>query len=57
VKLWSLTLTEEYRLRVFENRALRENVIAKRQEVTGKWWRKQHMNIFVVGIPHKISFA
>jgi len=34
---WSLTLWEERRLRVFENRLLRRIFGAKRDEVTGKW--------------------
>jgi hypothetical protein len=38
---WSLTLREEYRLRVFENRALRRIFGPKRDEVTGEW-RKLH---------------
>jgi hypothetical protein len=33
----SLTLREEYRLRVFENRALRRIFGPKRDEVTGEW--------------------
>ena len=37
---WSLTLREERRLRVFENRVLRV-FGPKRDEVTGKW-RKLH---------------
>ena len=32
---WSLTLREEYRLRVFENRVLRRILGPKRDEVTG----------------------
>jgi hypothetical protein len=36
-----LTLREEYRLRVFENRVLRRAVGPKRDEVTGGW-RKLH---------------
>ena len=32
---WSLTLREEHRLRVFENRALRRIFGSKRNEVTG----------------------
>jgi hypothetical protein len=36
---WSLTLREEHRLRVFENRVLKR--IPKRDEVTGEW-RKFH---------------
>jgi hypothetical protein len=38
---WSLTLREERRLRVFENRALRRVFGPRREEVTGEW-RKLH---------------
>ena len=38
---WSLTLREERRLRVFENRVLRRVFGPKRDEVTGEW-RKFH---------------
>jgi len=38
---WSLTLREEPRLRVFENRVLRRIFGPKRDEVTGEW-RKLH---------------
>jgi hypothetical protein len=38
---WSLTLREEYRLRVFESRVLRRILGSKRDEVTGEW-RKLH---------------
>jgi hypothetical protein len=34
---WSLTLREEHRLRVFENRMLRRIFGPKRDEVTGGW--------------------
>jgi hypothetical protein len=34
---WSLTLREEHRLRVFENRVLRRIFRPKRDEVTGEW--------------------
>jgi len=34
---WSLTLREESRLRVFENRVLRRVFGPKRDEVTGEW--------------------
>ena len=47
---WSLTLWEERRLRVFENRVLRRIFGPKRDEVTGEW-RKLHNsspNIFQV---------
>ncbi|KAJ4428454.1 hypothetical protein ANN_24491 [Periplaneta americana] len=38
---WTLTLKEEQRLRVFENKVLRKIFGAKRDEVTGEW-RKLH---------------
>jgi hypothetical protein len=38
---WSLTLREEHRLRMFENRMLRRIFGPKRDEVTGGW-RKLH---------------
>jgi hypothetical protein len=41
VKLWSLTVKEEHRRRVFENRVLRRLFGPKRDEVMGGW-RKLH---------------
>ena len=38
---WSLTLREEHRLRVFENKVLRKIFGGKRDEITGEW-RKLH---------------
>jgi hypothetical protein len=38
---WSLTIREEHRLRVLENRVLRRIFGPKRDEVTGEW-RKLH---------------
>jgi hypothetical protein len=38
---WYLTLRDEHRLRVFENRVLRRILRLKRDEVTGEW-RKLH---------------
>jgi hypothetical protein len=40
-EIWSLTLREEHRLRVFENRVLRRICGPKRDKVTGGW-RKLH---------------
>jgi len=34
---WSLTLREERRLRVFDNRVLRRILGPKRDELTGEW--------------------
>jgi hypothetical protein len=39
---WSLTLRDEHRLRVFENRVLRKIFGLNRDEVTGGW-RKLHI--------------
>ena len=36
---WSVTLREEHRLRVFENRVLRGIFGSKRDGVTGEWRR------------------
>ena len=38
---WSLTLREEHRLKVFENKVLRKIFGAKKDEITGEW-RKLH---------------
>jgi hypothetical protein len=40
-KTWSLTLREEHRLKMFENRVLRRIFGPKTDEVTGDW-RKLH---------------
>jgi len=42
---WSLTLREERRLRVFQNRVLRTVFGPKRDEVKGEW-RKLHIEEF-----------
>jgi hypothetical protein len=39
---WSLTLREEYRLRVFENRVLRKVLGPKGDEMTGDWRKLHH---------------
>ena len=36
---WSLTLREERKLRVFENKVLRRIFVSRRDEVTGEWIR------------------
>jgi hypothetical protein len=42
---WSLTIREEHKLRMFENRVLRRIFGPKRDRVTG-WWRKLHNEEF-----------
>jgi hypothetical protein len=46
--LVSLTLREEHRLRVFENRALRRIFGPKREEVTGEWRKLQNEELHIV---------
>jgi hypothetical protein len=43
---WSLTLSEDYRLGMLENRVLRRKFGPKRKEVMGSW-RKIRMRSFV----------
>ena len=43
---WSLTLREEYRLGVFENRVLRKVLGPKRDEVTGEWRRLHNEELY-----------
>jgi hypothetical protein len=50
---WSLTLGEEHRLRVFENRVLRRIFGPKRDEVTGEW-RKLHKGELIICTHHQI---
>ena len=49
---WSLTLREERRLRVFENRVLRRIFGSKRDEVTRKWrkLRNEELNPWVTNV-------
>ena len=41
---WSLTLREERRLRVFENRVLRRVFGPRKDEVTGEWKKHEELN-------------
>ena len=50
---WSLTLREERRLRVFENRVLRRVFGPKRDEVTGNG-ENYIMKSLVIGTPYRI---
>jgi len=53
---WSLTLREERRLRVFENRVLRRIFGPKRDEVTGEW-RKLHKEELMICTAHPKLFG
>jgi hypothetical protein len=64
-KTWSLTLREELRLRLCENRVLRRQFGPKRDEVTGEW-RKLHndelndlysLNLFPLIKSRRMKFA
>jgi hypothetical protein len=45
---WSLTLREESRLRVFENKVLRRIFGPKRDEVTGEWRRLHNKELYAL---------
>jgi hypothetical protein len=45
---WSLTLREEHRLRVFENRVLRRIFGPKRDEVTGEWTKLHNEELHIL---------
>jgi hypothetical protein len=45
---WSLTLREECRLRVFENKVLRRIFGPKRDEVIGEWRRLHNKELYAV---------
>jgi hypothetical protein len=45
---WSLTLREECRLRIFENRVLRGGFGPKRDEVTGEWRRLHNKELYAL---------
>ena len=47
-KTWSLTLREECRLRVFENRVVRRIFGPKRDEETGEWRRLHNEELYTL---------
>jgi hypothetical protein len=54
-EIWLLTLREECRLRVFENRVLRRIFGPQRDEVTGKWRRLHNKELCALySSPHII---
>jgi hypothetical protein len=52
---WSVTLREEHRLRVFENRVLRRIFGAKSDEVTEEWRRLHNEELMIC--THQILFG
>jgi len=50
---WSLTLREEWKLRVFENMVLRRIFGPRRNEVMGEW-RRLHNEKLNICTPHPI---
>jgi hypothetical protein len=48
VRLGSLTLREEHRLRVFEKRVLRRIFWPKRDDVTGEWRRLHNEELYAL---------
>jgi hypothetical protein len=54
---WSVTLREEHRLRVLENRVLRGIFGPKRDEVTGEWRRLHNEELYdLYSSPDKCTF-
>jgi hypothetical protein len=49
-----MTLREDHRLRVFENRVLRRIVGSKRNEVMGGWRKLDITRSFVICTPHHV---
>jgi hypothetical protein len=54
---WSLTLTEERKLRVFENKVLRRLFGPKRDEVTGEWRKLRSEKLNDLLTPSNIFWA
>ena len=55
-EIWSFTLMEEYRLRLFDNRMLRRIFGPKRGEVTWEWI-KLHIEGLMICTAHQILFG
>ena len=55
-EIWSLTLREEHRLRVTDNRVLRRIFWPKRDKVTWEW-RKLHKRSLMICTAHQILFG
>jgi len=45
-EIWSVTLKEKHKLRIFENRVLREIFGLKRGEVTREWTKLRNVELY-----------
>ena len=45
---WSLTLREEHRFRVFENKVLRKIFGAKKDEIRGEWGKLHNSELYAL---------
>jgi len=54
---WSLTLVEERRLRIFENKVPRRIFGRKTDEVTGEWRKLHNEELLMISTPHPILFG
>jgi len=50
---WMLTLREERRMRVFENRFLRRLFVLKKEEETGEWRNLKKKSSLIICTPHQ----
>jgi len=54
---WSLTLVEERRLRIFENKVPRRIFGRKTDEVTGEWRKLHNEELLMISTPQPILFG
>jgi hypothetical protein len=54
---WSVTLSEEHRLRVFENRVLRMTIGSNRDKIIGEWKRLQNAELYNLYSPPNITWV
>jgi hypothetical protein len=54
---WSVTLREEHRLRVFENRVLRMTIGSTRDKIIGEWKRLQNAELYNLYSPPNITWV
>ena len=54
-EIWSLTLREEQKLRVFKNKVLRKMLGTKRDEIIGEWGKLHNSEIHALYYSHNIN--